>query len=622
MPKCTWRPPARRLDRDAEALAAGVPVLGYAYGGTAELVEHQVSGYLVQPGDVDGLVAAGVAGGRTPSAERRPGRAAQYPWARAIEQYAAIYHDVAEQRRKPSRVSVVITNYNYGQYLDAAVQSCLDQTRRPAHIVLVDDGSTDDTPDRINAWKVAHPGLITAAHQVNSGVAAARNYGVSLSDEDYIICLDADDMLDARYVAACQQALDAQPGAGVAYTGLGILAADGSVQPNAWPPSLTGTRRCSRRTRRRTAFRARRCSAVRPSGHARAATSRSTRRVKIPSFHRGLAAGFDAVRVTDEPLFHYRVHDGSASRTKEYRPIDAGTRGCAMASTCSPLAKTRPIVRSYADPLVSVVIPVGPNHAQYLPAALDSLLGQTLRAWEVIVVPNRAAPPDLTGVPVCARRHRRQRPSRRPQRRSGARACAAGAVPGCRRLPDARRTARDGRSLRREWRLHLQRLVRAARRPDGRAPGARLPARGVAGEWAARGHRADRDGARPHGRRVRRAHAGMGRLGLFIKLAIAGVCGRRPQPLLVYRQETGTVREASLAQKDTLLAVLRDRYAGYATGEKPMSTCCGGADAILAAKLRWRWQMATHLAPWPCRIPASPNRPWCGWSSPAASAAP
>ena len=39
-----------------EALAAGVPVLGYAYGGTAELVEHHVSGYLVQPGDVDGLM--------------------------------------------------------------------------------------------------------------------------------------------------------------------------------------------------------------------------------------------------------------------------------------------------------------------------------------------------------------------------------------------------------------------------------------------------------------------------------------------------------------------------------------------------------------------------------------
>ena len=77
--------------------------------------------------------------------------------------------------------------------------------------------------------------------------------------------------------------------------------------------------------------------------------------------------------------------------------------------------------------------------------------------------------------------------------------------------------------------------------------------------------------AHARGRRVRRAHAGWEDWDFYQ----AGHCGRvraRPQPLLVYRQETGTVREASLAQKDTLLAVLRDRYAGYATGEKPMST--------------------------------------------------
>ena len=161
------------------------------------------------------------AGGRIPD-----GRARSNSTPRFITTYAA--------RRRASRVSVVITAYNYGRYLDAAVQSCLDQTRLPDHIVLVDDGSTDDTAEHINAWKVAHPDLITAAHQVNSG-GGPRNYGVSLSDEDYIICLDADDMLDARYVAAASKRWT-RSRAGVAYTGLGILAADGSVQPNAWPP--------------------------------------------------------------------------------------------------------------------------------------------------------------------------------------------------------------------------------------------------------------------------------------------------------------------------------------------------------------------------------------------------
>jgi hypothetical protein len=49
-------------------------------------------------------------------------------------------------------------------------------------------------------------------------------------------------------------------------------------------------------------------------------------------------------------------------------------------------AKIQPLVRSYSEPAVSVMIPVGPGHAKYLPAALDSLLGQTCRDWEVIVV--------------------------------------------------------------------------------------------------------------------------------------------------------------------------------------------------------------------------------------------
>ena len=71
-----------------------MPVLGYAYGGTAELVEHheRVSG---AARDVDGLMT-GLAWLRAhPSAAQRPGRGRQNTQARAIEQYAAIHHDVA-----------------------------------------------------------------------------------------------------------------------------------------------------------------------------------------------------------------------------------------------------------------------------------------------------------------------------------------------------------------------------------------------------------------------------------------------------------------------------------------------------------------------------------------------
>jgi len=582
-----------------EALAAGVPVLGYAYGGTAELVEHQVSGYLVRPGDVDGLMA-GLAWLRSHpecrAAARR--RAAQYPWAHAIAQYAAIYHDVAAARRRASRVSVVITNYNYAAYLQEAIDSVLTQTATPAELILVDDGSTDlsrqimrdnvgGAPIVRDHYEVAMPDVLVI-EQANAGVAAARNAGIAQASGDYIICLDADDMLDARYVAACQQALDAQPGAGVAYTGLGILAADGSVQPNAWPPVFDWQAQTQPTNPPSNCIP---CAAMfRRSMWARAG---GYKQVYAPGedtefFTRGLAAGFDAVRVTDEPLFHYRVHDGSASRTKTYRPIDAWHPW--MRDGQYPFAapsKTRPIVRSYADPLVSVVIPVGPGHAQYLPAALDSLLGQTLRAWEVIVVPNRALPPDLTVYPFVRVATADSGPA--AARNAGLALARAPLVlfldADDYLTPDALRVMVEAYAATGEYIYSDWYALRGGGQMDTHhAPDYRREA------WLESGQHAvtaliETAHARAVGGFDERM-PGWEDWDFFIKLAIRGVCGRRvPQPLLVYRQETGTVREASLAQKDSLLGILRDRYAGYATGEKPMSTCCGGsADAILAAK--------------------------------------
>lgn len=564
-----------------EALAAGVPVLGYAYGGTAELVEHQVSGYLVQPGDVDGLMT-GLAWLRSHPECRAAARvrAAEYPWARAIEQYAAIYHDVAEQRRQASRVSVVITNYNYADYLQEAIDSVLPQADE---VVVVDDGSTDASADVL----ARYARQATIIRQPNAGVAAARNAGIARATGDYIICLDADDRLDARYVAACRQALDAQPGTGVAYTGLGILAADGSVRPNAWPPAFDWQAQtrpttppsncipCAAMFRRTVWERAGGYTQVYAPGE------------DTEFFTRGLAAGFDAVRVTDEPLFHYRVHDGSASRTKTYRPIDTwhpwmrdGQYPFAAPST------TRPIVRSYADPLVSVIIPVGPGHAQYLPAALDSLLGQTLRAWEVIVVPNRAAPPDLTVYPFVRVATADSGPA--AARNAGLALARAPLVlfldADDYLTPDALRVMVEAYAASGEYIYSDWYALRAGQMIEHQAPDYRREA------WLETGqHAVTALIETEHARAVGGFDAtmpGWEDWDFFIKLAIRGVCGRRvAQPLLVYRQETGTVRESSLAQKDALLALLRDRYAGYATGELPMSTCCGGsADALLAAK--------------------------------------
>src|SRR5689334_4764378 len=92
----------------------------------------------------------------------------------------------------PRSVSVVIPTYNYGRFIDEAIRSALAQTQPPMEIIVVDDGSTDDTKDVVATFgdKVKY------VRQENAGVCAARNRGVAESSGDLIALLDADDVLE------------------------------------------------------------------------------------------------------------------------------------------------------------------------------------------------------------------------------------------------------------------------------------------------------------------------------------------------------------------------------------------------------------------------------------------
>jgi glycosyltransferase involved in cell wall biosynthesis len=89
-------------------------------------------------------------------------------------------------------VSVIIATYNMARYLPLAVRSALDQTYKNIEVLVVDDGSTDDTQKVMTSFlddpRVRH------CPQENKGQAAAKNRGVRESRGDYIAFLDADDM--------------------------------------------------------------------------------------------------------------------------------------------------------------------------------------------------------------------------------------------------------------------------------------------------------------------------------------------------------------------------------------------------------------------------------------------
>lgn len=88
------------------------------------------------------------------------------------------------------QVSVVIPTFNCGRFIALAVESALGQTVRPAEVIVIDDGSTDDTEAVVGGFG----DKIKYIKQANAGVSAARNRGVAESSSEFIAFLDADDI--------------------------------------------------------------------------------------------------------------------------------------------------------------------------------------------------------------------------------------------------------------------------------------------------------------------------------------------------------------------------------------------------------------------------------------------
>src|SRR5262245_22134264 len=104
-------------------------------------------------------------------------------------------------------VSVVIPTYNSGPLVVEAVRSVLAQSRPAAEIIVIDDGSTDDTRERLADFA----SQIRYIHQPNQGVAAARNHGVRAASCEWVAFLDADDVWHPRKLEYQLVALEARP---------------------------------------------------------------------------------------------------------------------------------------------------------------------------------------------------------------------------------------------------------------------------------------------------------------------------------------------------------------------------------------------------------------------------
>lgn len=106
-----------------------------------------------------------------------------------------------------NKVSVIITCFNQEKYIDEAIWSVKNQTFKDWQCVIVNDGSTDGSEEKILS-SISGDSRFVYEFQENSGQGAARNKGVSLSSGKYVVNLDGDDMIASEYLERGVNAMD------------------------------------------------------------------------------------------------------------------------------------------------------------------------------------------------------------------------------------------------------------------------------------------------------------------------------------------------------------------------------------------------------------------------------
>ena len=114
-------------------------------------------------------------------------------------------------------VSIIIPVYNRARFLREAVQSVLAQSYRPIEIIIIDDGSTDDTAEAIEQLSIEHSSIIFYKRIENAGPGVAREHGRLVAKGEFIQYLDSDDILYPEKLTLQVEALNLQPDCDVCY---------------------------------------------------------------------------------------------------------------------------------------------------------------------------------------------------------------------------------------------------------------------------------------------------------------------------------------------------------------------------------------------------------------------
>jgi glycosyltransferase involved in cell wall biosynthesis/ADP-heptose:LPS heptosyltransferase/Flp pilus assembly protein TadD/predicted O-methyltransferase YrrM len=292
-------------------------------------------------------------------------------------------------------VSVIIPCYNYARYLLEAVGSVIGQTFQGFEIIIVDDGSTDNSRQVAEQLVTAFPQhSIRLITQENSGNPAfSRNRGIAEARGDYILCLDADDMLAPDMLDECLKVLEKDASISIAYTDrLDFDGVDQVVRAGDYNFDLL---KHQNHISYCTLFRRKVWEDV--GGY---------RPVGCEDWDFWIAAGARGHfgQRIPLPLFKYRRHDTGRFQEDSRNPeivkakIIVNNQSCYLREEVmaaeSLLAKNSGL-SNMSGPLVSVIVPTH-NRPEMLVDTIRSILNQTYRNFEIIVVNDAGA--DVEGV--------------------------------------------------------------------------------------------------------------------------------------------------------------------------------------------------------------------------------
>lgn len=134
--------------------------------------------------------------------------------------------------------SVVITSYNYIRYVSEAIESARQQSRPPLEIIVVDDGSTDGSPELLQQ-RYGEVSKLRLIFQANAGQLSAFATGIAAATGDIVTLLDADDLWEPNYLAEVLALYERQPDLDFVYTNLSFFGArSGPVLTDLRPGDL------------------------------------------------------------------------------------------------------------------------------------------------------------------------------------------------------------------------------------------------------------------------------------------------------------------------------------------------------------------------------------------------